>query len=71
MEQSKKYANRFRLYYLLTLMGLCCYDSYISVYLEQYLHMSGTQIGCFIAVSMVAGLVIMPLYGSLGDKTGR
>ena len=70
MEQSKKYANRFRLYYLLTLMGLCCYDSYISVYLEQYLHMSGTQIGCFIAVSMVAGLVIMPLYGSLGDKTG-
>ncbi len=71
MEQSKKYANRFRLYYLLTLMALCCYDSYISVYLEQYLHMSGTQIGLFMAVSMVAGLVIMPLYGSLGDRTGR
>lgn len=73
MNQNKPriYSNRFRLYYLLTLAALCCYDSYISVYLEQYLHMSGFQIGCFISVSMVAGLVVMPLYGAAGDKTGK
>lgn len=70
-DKKKNYSNRFRLYYLLTLMALCCYDSYISVYLEQYLHMSGFQIGCFISVSMVAGLVIMPLYGAVGDRTGK
>ena len=69
--KSRNYSNRFRLYYLLTLAALCCYDSYISVYLEQYLHMSGFQIGCYISVSMVAGLVIMPLYGAVGDKTGK
>ena len=45
MNQTKNYSNRFRLYYLLTLIALCCYDSYISVYLEQYMHMSGFQIG--------------------------
>lgn len=67
----RNYSNRFRLYYLLTLIALCCYDSYISVYLEQYMHMNGFQIGCFISVSMVAGLVIMPLYGAVGDKTGK
>ena len=71
MNQTKNYSNRFRLYYLLTLIALCCYDSYISVYLEQYMHMSGFQIGCFISVSMVAGLVIMPLYGAIGDRTGK
>ncbi|MCI8465661.1 MAG: MFS transporter [Lachnospiraceae bacterium] len=71
MSKPRNYSNRFRLYYLLTLVALCCYDSYISVYLEQYLHMSGFQIGCFISVSMVAGLVIMPLYGAIGDKTGK
>ena len=71
MNQTTNYSNRFRLYYLLTLIALCCYDSYISVYLEQYMHMSGFQIGCFISVSMVAGLVIMPLYGAIGDRTGK
>ncbi len=71
MKTAKNYSNRFRLYYLLTLMALCCYDSYISVYLEQYMHMNGFQIGCFISVSMIAGLVIMPFYGALGDRTGK
>ncbi len=71
LDKPRNYSNRFRLYYLLTLAALCCYDSYVSVYLEQYLHMSGLQIGCFISVSMVAGLVIMPLYGAVGDKTGK
>lgn len=64
-------SNLYRLYYLLTLIALCCYDSYISVYLEQYLHLSGFQIGCFLSVSMIAGLVVMPLYGALGDRTGK
>ncbi len=67
----RTYSNRFRLYYLLTLAALCCYDSYVSVYLEQYLHLSGFQIGCFLSVSMVAGLVVMPLYGTIGDRTGK
>ncbi len=67
----RTYSNRFRLYYLLTLAALCCYDSYVSVYLEQYLHLSGFQIGCFLSVSMVAGLIIMPLYGAIGDRTGK
>ncbi len=70
-KKPRNYSNRFRLYYLLTLAALCCYDSYVSVYLEQYLHMSGFLIGCFISVSMVAGLIIMPLYGAIGDKTGK
>ena len=70
-QRPRTYSNRFRLYYLLTLAALCCYDSYVSVYLEQYLHMSGFQIGCFLSVSMVAGLVVMPLYGAVGDKTGK
>ncbi|MEI3176247.1 MAG: MFS transporter [Lachnospiraceae bacterium] len=64
-------SNLYRLYYLLTLIALCCYDSYISVYMEQYLHLSGFQIGCFLSVSMIAGLVVMPLYGALGDRTGK
>lgn len=61
---------RLALYWYLYMAGLGIFFPYYSHYLEQDLHLSGTQIGLVMAILPLVGILTQPLWGILADHTG-
>ena len=45
--------------------------TYMNVYLEKYLHFSGTQLGLFSGITVLCSVVLIPIWGMLGDRTRK
>ena len=55
-----------------TFMGaMGSFVNYINLYLEQVLGFTGSQIGLITMVSMGLVIVVNPIFGFIGDKTGK
>lgn len=55
-----------------TFMGaMGAFMNYINLYLEQEIGLTGTQIGLVTMVSMSLVIIINPILGYIGDKTGK
>ncbi|WP_343209269.1 MFS transporter [Anaerolentibacter hominis] len=46
-----------------------CAMSYMNVYLEKYLHFTGSQLGAFSGISVLSSVFLIPVWGVIGDKT--
>ncbi|MEQ8199455.1 MAG: MFS transporter [Clostridiaceae bacterium] len=66
-----RYSLSFKLFYLLYFGSLGTFLPYINVYLEKYAGLTGSQIGLVTALSLMAGVCIIPLWGVAGDKTQK
>lgn len=55
-----------------TIMGaMGAFMNYINLYLEQVLRFTGSQIGLIMMISMSLVIVVNPILGYIGDKTGK
>jgi MFS family permease len=59
------------LFYFCYYAGNGCYLPYINVYLEKHLHLTGSQIGAYTCFSLIASMLVIPLWGVIGDKTKK
>lgn len=62
---------KFQLFYFLLIGAIGCFTPYINVYLENSIHLSGSQIGLITAISLIIGVCVIPLWGVIGDKTRK
>ena len=65
------YPVRFALFYLFFYGGLNPIVTYMNLYLEKDVHLTGSQIGTYQAVTMFVTMAAIPLIGMLGDRTRR
>ncbi len=54
-----------------TLGGLGLFFPYYSLYLRENIGLEGTQVGLVLAAIPCIGLVAQPLWGQIGDRTGK
>ena len=66
-----KFYSRFQLIYFVFLAGWGMFFPYFNVYLEQSLGFSGREIGAVIFVSLFVSVLVSPIWGILGDRTGK
>ena len=45
--------------------------TYLNVYLEKYLHFTGSQLGFFSGISIFFSVILIPIWGILGDRTRK
>lgn len=64
------YTN-FKLFYLFTYFGLGAFLPYINLWLEKQRHFNGLQIGIITSISMLVGVLLLPLFGIISDKTQK
>lgn len=62
---------KFQLIYFLFVSAIGFFFPYFNVYLEQNLGFSGSEIGLVISISLLASVMISPLWGALSDRTGK
>lgn len=65
------YYLKFQLMYFIFVSAFGFFFPYFNVYLEQNLGFSGSEIGLVISVSLLASVLVSPLWGALSDRTGR
>ncbi len=45
--------------------------TYLNVYLEKYLHFTGSQLGLFSGISIFCSVILIPIWGMVGDRTRK
>ena len=63
--------SKFQFIYFIFVSAIGFFFPYFNVYLEQELGFSGSDIGLVIAVSLLASVIMSPLWGAISDKTGK
>lgn len=58
-------------FYFFYFAAHCCIISYLNVYLEKYLHFTGTQLGAFSGISILSSVILIPVWGMIGDRTRK
>jgi len=65
------YYLKFQLMYFIFVSAFGFFFPYFNVYLERNLGFSGSEIGLVISISLLASVVISPLWGALSDRAGK
>jgi len=65
------YYRTFWIMYFVFVAGLGFFFPYFNVYLEQNLGFSGSEIGLILSISLLASVIICPLWGLIADTTGK
>lgn len=62
---------KFQIFYFLLIGAIGCFTPYINVYLEKSIGLTGSQIGLLNAIPLILGVCVIPIWGIIGDKTGK
>lgn len=60
-----RFSLSFKAFYLIYLGAIGSFIPYINTYLEKNAGLSGSQIGLITAISLVLGVCVIPIWGSL------
>jgi PPP family 3-phenylpropionic acid transporter len=69
--EKRNVGNVFRLYYFVVFFGLGALFPLLGVYLKEYVHLSGVQVGNIMSIGPVIMIFAQPLWGMLCDYTQR
>ncbi len=61
----------FFLFYFFYEAGIVLPGTYQNVYFERILGFSGTQLGLFSGISILLSVILIPVWGMIGDRSGR
>lgn len=71
MDETKKTNYLFALFYLIIFSAFGGFMPFINLYLQVNQHFSGAQLGTFTFCTLMVSVFIVPIWGMLGDKTGK
>lgn len=71
MNETKKQTYVFALFYLLTFAAFGGFMPFINLYLQVNQGFTGAQLGNFTFCTLIVSVLIVPIWGVLGDKTGK
>lgn len=71
MSEKKKHTYSFAAFYLVAFSALGGFMPFINQYLQVNQGFSGAEIGTFTFCTLIISVVIVPLWGIFGDKTGK
>lgn len=71
MQKESRISTMFRFYYFFVFFGLGVLLPLLGVYLNNTLHLSGTQIGTITSTGSIVMIFIQPLWGMLCDYTQK
>lgn len=71
MDKTKKHTYGFALFYLLAFSALGGFTPFINQYLQVNQGFTGAQIGTLTFCTLLVSVLIVPLWGIIGDKTGK
>ena len=71
MNLSKLKGYSFAIFYLIYFAGMGGFMPFINQYLQTNLGLTGSQLGIFTFTTLIIAVFIVPIWGVIGDKTGK
>ncbi|RSK28226.1 MFS transporter [Bacillus sp. HMF5848] len=62
---------KFSMFYFFVFFGTGALFPLLSVYLDDYIGLTGTQIGVVMSITPIISIVVQPLWGMIADITGK